>query len=190
MVRSLENEMISLNIHSIRGIRNTRRLLKVRQRTNGRIGNHDRACAVRSDPYPEQVQYISVFYSIETISARIRAHSPVDDETHTLIPIFQQLIAINFRNGKPLASASSLSALYSKVFANKYDLKIYSSIFVSLLILNWFIRLAFHFDCFICWHWCCWSGELYRISEPSWENGEETEQKKNVVKHLVSPLSL
>lgn len=29
-------------------------------------------------------------------------------------------------------------------------------------ILLWFICLAFYFDCFICWHRCCWSGELYR----------------------------
>lgn len=40
----------------------------------------------------------------------------------------------------------------------------YSSIMCFLLhsILLWFICLAFYFDCFICWHRCCWSGELYR----------------------------
>lgn len=81
--------MISLNIYFIREIRNARRLPKVsvreRMAESAIMIGHVRCVAIHI-----QGRYnISAFYSIETISARIRAHSPVDDDTHTLIPIFQ-----------------------------------------------------------------------------------------------------
>lgn len=90
-MRFLENELIPLNICYICEIRHTRMCPHAWRGSNERQSPNQQSWSSMCSAYGHIQGRYNIFMrsmrdSIGTTSTRIRAHSPIDDETHTLIP--------------------------------------------------------------------------------------------------------